>query len=117
MSGPAFSAYIEAVAKRVFPQASNNRYALTECVGELLRLTQALTVDEFAFVRSGINGGDVSRDNEWRQLPARLELLSHRLEAAGSYVDAGIVHMAFEALSRPDIVKPVMLETSAESDI
>lgn len=96
---PLPSAYIEAVTKRVFPQASNNRFALIDCVKRLLDLVQALTVDEFAFIRANLNGGDISRDDEWRQLPARLELLSHRLEADGAYVDAGIVHMAFKALS------------------
>lgn len=99
MSEPLPSAYIEAVTKRVFPQASNNRFALTECVGRLLALVQSMTVDEFAFIRSNINGGDVSRDDEWHRLPARLELLSHRLEAEGSYVNADIVHQAFVALS------------------
>ncbi len=99
MSDPLPSAYIEAVTKRVFPQASNNRFALIDNVKRLLALVQALTVDEFAFIRSNINGGDISRDDEWRRLPARLELLSHRLEADGSYVDAGLVRMAFEALA------------------
>jgi hypothetical protein len=102
MSEPLPSAYIEAVTKRVFPQASNNRFALIDSVQRLLDLVQALTVDEFAFIRSTINGGGVSRDDEWRRLPARLELLSHRLEADGSYVDAGLVHMAFEALAKAE---------------
>lgn len=93
------SAYIEAVTKRVFPQASNNRFALKDCVGRLLDLVQAITVDEFAFIRANLNGGDVARDDEWQRLPARLELLSHRLEADGSYVNADIVHQAFVALS------------------
>ncbi len=94
------SAYIEAVTKRVYPQASNNRFALNESVKQLLALVQAVTVDEFAFIRSSVNGGDVSRDSEWQRLPARLELLSHRLEEEGRYVDANIAHMAFEELSK-----------------
>lgn len=105
MSDPLPSAYIEAVTKRVFPQASNNRFALIDSVKRLLDLVQALTVDEFAFIRSNLNGGDISRDDAWRHLPARLELLSHRLEADGSYVDAEIVHLAFEALSKAEAPK------------
>jgi hypothetical protein len=93
------TAYIEAVTKRVFPQASNNRYALSDGVKQLLALAQAVTVDEFAFIRSTLNGGSVARDSEWQRLPARLELLSHRLEEEGRYVDADIVHQAFEAQS------------------
>lgn len=91
--------YIEAITTRVFPQASNNRFAMAECVKRLLDLAQAMTVDEFAFIRSTLNGGDMARDSEWDKLPARLELLSHRLEEEGRYVDANIAHMAFEALA------------------
>lgn len=98
MSEP-LARYVEAVTKRVFPEASNNRFALNECVKRLLGLVQAVTVDEFAFIRSNINGGDVSRDDDWQRLPARLELLSHRLEEEGRYVDANLAHMAFEALA------------------
>lgn len=97
---PVISTYVEAVTKRVFPQASNNRFALIDCVKRLLDFVQALTVEEFSFIRSNINGGDVARDDEWQRLPARLELLSHRLEDEGRYVDADITHMAFEALSK-----------------
>jgi hypothetical protein len=93
--------YIETVTRRVYPQASNNRFALVESVKRLLALVQAITVDEFAFIRSTLNGGDVARDSKWQRLPARLELLSHRLEEEGRYVDAGIVHQAFDALSEP----------------
>ena len=100
------SEYIEAVTKRVFPQASNNRFALIDSVKRLLDLVQALTVDEFAFIRSNLNGGDISHDAEWDKLPSRLELLSHRLEAEGRYVDAGIAHMAFESLSATSVKKP-----------
>jgi hypothetical protein len=99
---PALSAYIEAVTKRVYPQASNNRFAMNESVKQLLALVQAITVDEFAFIRSGINDASVTRDEGWNRLPARLELLSHRLEQDGQYADANIVHMAFEALSKRD---------------
>lgn len=95
------SGYIEAVTKRVYPQASNNRFALKDCVVRLLDLVQALTVDEFAFIRSGLSAG-LTRDDEWHQLPARLELLSLRLEEEGRYVDAGIVHRAFEALAKAE---------------
>lgn len=94
------STYIEAVTKRVYPQASNNRFALSESVKQLLALVQAVTVEEFAFIRSNVNGGSVSRDSEWQRLPARLELLSHRLEEEGRYVDADIAHQAFEVLSK-----------------
>lgn len=100
MGDPLTSSYIEAVTKRVFPMASNNRFAMSECVKRLLDLALALTVEEFAFIRSGINGGDVARDDEWQRLPGRLELLSHRLEDEGRYVDANIAHMAFEALAK-----------------
>lgn len=94
------STYIETVTKRVYPQASNNRFALSECVRRLLDLSQALTVEEFAFIRSCVHGGDMARDDEWQRLPRRLELLSHRLEGEGRYVDANIAHMAFEALAK-----------------
>lgn len=99
MSAP-LSAYIEAVTKRVYPHASNNRYALNESVKQLLALVQAVTVEEFAFIRSNVNDSSVSRDDEWQRLPARLELLSHRMEQEGRYVDADIAHQAFEALSK-----------------
>jgi len=95
MSDPTFSKYIEKVTMRVFPQASNNRFALSEGVKRLLDLVQALTVSEFTFIRVSLKS-DLSRDAEWDSLPARLELLSNRLEADGAYVDANIVHMAFE---------------------
>lgn len=98
--GEPIAVYVEAVTKRVFPNASNNRYALQEGVQRLIALAQSITVEEFAFIRSAINGGDVSRDDEWRNLPGRLELLSNRLEDEGRYVDANIAYMAFQALSK-----------------
>jgi hypothetical protein len=107
------SAYIEAVTKRVYPQASNNRFALKDCVGRLLALVQALSVDEFAFIRSGLNAG-LSRDDDWVQLPARLELLSHRLEDEGRHVDAGLVHMAFEAMTESNFQKTQSAIAKAE---
>lgn len=118
MSAP-ISAYVEAVTKRVYPQASNNRFALNESVKHLLALVQAVTVEEFAFIRSNVNGGSVSRDSEWQRLPARLELLSHRLEEEGRYVDADIAHQAFEALAQQIILESredmtAQLDTSSE---
>jgi hypothetical protein len=95
-----YTALLVATTKRVFPQASNNQFALNDCVKRMLDLAQAMSVEEFAAIRAGINGGDVARDDECQRLPNRLELLSHRLEDEGRYVDAGLVHSASQALAK-----------------
>lgn len=104
MDVAAFAQRLEALAVRLFPTASNNKFAKQQAVKQLIDIVTGMTVAEFSEVRNGLTDGLVS-DSQLSPLSHRLELLSHRLEEEGRYVDANIAFLAFEELGKAALAK------------
>lgn len=80
---------VEALVKRLFPQANNNRYALNEWVGRFCKMTTELTPVQYARVYYMIHNLEPMNDIE-----DRLAKYAVRLEDVGEYVNAEIVSRA-----------------------